>query len=133
MDLGRVPIFAMLKAQMGWLGERQTLLAENVASADTPGFRPRDLKPLDFGAVLRGGGGGRLDPVVTAPRHLVAAHGPAAVAVAESAEGEATLNGNSVSLESEMMKMAETQTDYELAANLYRKHLSLVRIALGSR
>lgn len=133
MDLGRIPIFAMLKAQMGWLGQRQTLLAENVANADTPGFRPRDLKPLDFGALVRGGQSGPLALVATVPGHLAAAPAPAAGAVREATGGEATLSGNSVSLEDEMMKMAETQTDYELATNLYRKHLNLVRIALGSR
>ena len=107
------------------------VLANNVANADTPGFRPRDLKPLDFGAVLRGGGSGRLAPVVTAPRHLVAAHRPAALAVAQGTEGEATLNGNSVSLESEMMKVSETANDYALTSNLYRRHVAMLKVALG--
>ncbi len=31
---------------MQWHQERQRLLAENVANADTPNFRPRDLAPL---------------------------------------------------------------------------------------
>src|SRR6476660_7375118 len=44
-----LPLFAMLRTRMQWHQERQRLLAENVANADTPTFRPRDLSPLQFG------------------------------------------------------------------------------------
>ena len=56
MPISDMPIFSMLRTRMQWHQERQRVLAENVANADTPKFRPRDLKPLDFG---RAGAGGR--------------------------------------------------------------------------
>ena len=38
----------MLRRRMQWHQERQRLLAENVANADTPNYRVRDLVPPDF-------------------------------------------------------------------------------------
>jgi flagellar basal-body rod protein FlgB len=43
-----LPLFSMLRTRMHWHQERQRLLAENVANADTPSYRPRDLAPLQF-------------------------------------------------------------------------------------
>src|SRR5437763_501466 len=48
MPISDVPIFSMLRTKMQWHQERQKLLAENVANADTPNFKPRDLAPLKF-------------------------------------------------------------------------------------
>jgi flagellar basal-body rod protein FlgB len=35
-----IPLFGMLKSRLGYLTERQKLVAQNVANADTPGYRP---------------------------------------------------------------------------------------------
>ena len=43
----------MLRTRMQWHPERQRLLAENVASADIPNYRARDLAPPDFDRALR--------------------------------------------------------------------------------
>jgi flagellar basal-body rod protein FlgB len=44
---------------------------------------------------------------------------------------EVTPNGNGVNLEDEMMKVAQNQADYQLAASLYSKGLGLMKIAIG--
>ena len=44
---------------------------------------------------------------------------------------ETTPNGNAVNLEDEMMKVAQNQSDYQLAASLYSKGLGLMKIAIG--
>ena len=46
MPISDLPILSMLRTKMQWHQERQRLLAENVANADTPSFRPRDLTPV---------------------------------------------------------------------------------------
>ena len=46
MTISDMPILASLRTRMQWHQERQRVLAENVANADTPNFRPRDLAPL---------------------------------------------------------------------------------------
>ena len=44
MELGDIPLFAMLKSRLGYLSDRQRVIAENVANANTPGYQARDLK-----------------------------------------------------------------------------------------
>jgi len=48
MDIGHIPLFAAFSKRMAWLTARQTVLAENVANANTPGYMAKDLKELDF-------------------------------------------------------------------------------------
>ena len=48
MAITDLPLFSMLRTRMQWHQERQRLLAENVANADTPNYRPRDLAPPNF-------------------------------------------------------------------------------------
>src|ERR1041384_8359546 len=69
MAISDLPIFSMLRTRMNWHQERQRLLAENVANADTPGYRARDLAPLDFGRQVEQASG-QLQLALTAPAHL---------------------------------------------------------------
>ena len=48
MPITDIPILSMLRERMEWHQERQRVLAENVANADTPNYRARDLAPPDF-------------------------------------------------------------------------------------
>ena len=42
------PIMSMMKKKMGWLSQRQSVLAQNVANADSPNYVGSDLKPFTF-------------------------------------------------------------------------------------
>ena len=55
MDLRKIPVFAAITQRMGWLNQRQQVLAQNIANSDTPGFRPKDLEEIKFGDLLRPG------------------------------------------------------------------------------
>jgi flagellar basal-body rod protein FlgB len=132
MDLKDMPLFGALTRNMAWLNRRQRVLAQNVANADTPGYRARDLEKLDFSAELGRLSGHGVRLAKTDPRHLgssAAAGGPAKI-VKISTE-DATPTGNTVNLPEEMMKMNETQVSYGLMTTLYNKNLGLLRIALG--
>lgn len=133
MDLSKLPLFSMISQRIGWLSERQKVLAENVANADTPNYKARDLKALDFEALARAAGsGGRLTPVATDERHFdTRASGSTRNALVKDAKAEATLSGNTVSIEEEMMKVAETAMDYQLVTNLYRKQIGLIKAVIG--
>ena len=125
-------IFAMLKSRLSYLSDRQQVIAQNVANSDTPGFTPRDLKPFTLPG--HGGAAGSLAPVtprVTSPMHLAA---PSATATAtakpvNAPDSETTLNGNSVVLEEEMMKMSEARMDYEAAVAFYQQSMQLLNTA----
>ena len=45
MGITDIPILSMLRTRLDWSQARQRVLAENVANADTPKFRGRDLAP----------------------------------------------------------------------------------------
>lgn len=132
MPISDVPIFTMLRTRMHWAQERQRVLAENVANADTPRFRPRDLAPLDFGRTAARPAG--LALARTNPAHLGGASGESGV-FATQREGHYEIRpaGNAVSLEDEMMKVAANQMDYQAATSLYSRSLALLKTALGKR
>lgn len=123
----------MLRNRMQWHQTRQKVLAENVANANTPGFRARDLRAPVFrpdGSLAASQSQGV--PVErTSPLHL------AGTASAETSEDrartrfDAVPSGNAVSLEDEMIKSADNQADYQLAASLYQKSLQMLRTAVG--
>src|SRR5687768_16436801 len=106
MNLAEIPLFAMLRGRLGHLGERQKVIAQNVANADTAGYTGHDLKPFSFQAKMQAQGA----PVMAATQagHIKppSASGGAGAQYREvKAPGsETTLNGNSVVLEEEMIK-----------------------------
>jgi len=136
MPVTDLPLFAMLKTRMYWLEERQKLLAENVANADTPSYRGRDLKQLDFNAALRSASStSAVTLAATAPGHLSGAAGSEATRFAtERGSGfEVTPRGNAVTLEEEMMKLAQNQMDHQAATALYARGLGMIKAALGRK
>ncbi len=48
MELDKIALFGLVKKRLAWLAQRQEVLAKNIANADTPGYKPRDLKAFDF-------------------------------------------------------------------------------------
>lgn len=132
MDLTKIPLFAALGKRMEWLNQRQKVLAENVANANTPNYRPSDLAPQSFRDLLKGSTGGRLAPVATSPSHLGGvARGGGAFSPTRDKVTEVSPTGNAVQIENQMMKVAETQADYTMTTNLYRKHLNMLKTAIG--
>ncbi|HZT86661.1 MAG TPA: flagellar basal body rod protein FlgB [Stellaceae bacterium] len=130
MDLANIPLFQAIKQRMAWFKERQTLLAQNVANADTPGYVPQDLKPLDFRKLL-GGQQRPLNMTITAPNQMsgtIPAHQYTPVS---EPSPERTLSGNAVDLEGEMMKVYQTAADHQLVTNIYRQQLNMLKSVLG--
>lgn len=131
MDLPDVPLLSMLRERMNWLHQRQDVLSENVANADTPGYVARDLKPLDFEQALgQATNGATL--VTTNARHIaITPSNESKFEDHETPDQESSPNGNSVALEAEMVKVSETQAQFQAAANLYAKAMSLMKTAIG--
>ena len=140
MAIGDLPIFEMMKQRMQWLTARQQGLAQNVANADTPGYTARDLKQLDFGAMVERSGPA-LRAVATQAGHIgspVTGRGqgmhPGQATggeVIKKPDFETSPTGNSVVLEDQMIKVAQNQMDYQTVTGLYSKSLGLIKIALG--
>jgi len=117
--------------KMRWQEQRQDVLAQNVANADTPNYRGQELKPIDFSDELNGVT--RVALAATNPMHLTASDsdGGGDAQTVQQTSFEVTPEGNGVSLEDEMMKVTANQMDYQAVTTLYTKSLSLIRTALG--
>lgn len=131
MSIADLPLLNQIKGRLTWLDERQRVIAQNVANADTPGYMARDLRqPTDFASALRNSGGVQMTR--TSASHMAPANPPARFAVQDSPDSETTLDGNAVVVEEQMIKIAETRMDFETMVGLYQKSLGLLRLASRS-
>ena len=134
MTLSDMPLLGILRDRMSWLNARQTLLSQNVANADAPGYAARDLKPVDFESALRREQNNSFSGLsTTSPMHIaISANGTSLATDTQETEQETSPTGNSVSLEEEMIKVADTQAQYQAATNLYSKMVGMMRTAIGT-
>ncbi|MFT8246727.1 flagellar basal body rod protein FlgB [Roseomonas sp. BN140053] len=124
----RLDPMALAEERLRWLDRRQGVLAGNIANADTPGYRPRDLSP--FAQVLAQ----RTAPALaqTAAGHLSPAGGSgAARARPDRRASEVAPDGNAVSIDEQALKVADNETAHQLATGLHRSFLNMFRTALG--
>ena len=56
MNLNEIPLFSMLKSRLGYISQRERLIAQNVANADTAGYTPQDLQPFTLPKAGESGG-----------------------------------------------------------------------------
>lgn len=127
-------LFKMARQKMSWLGQRQAVLAQNIANVNTPGFRSKELESLDFDRELKrlapvrlaATAGGHLGGTVTPPEHHVEK-------VRLRDVYEVNPDGNSVVMEEQLMKLSDNQMQYQLATNIYQKHVKMLRMALGNQ
>ena len=129
MGVDDIPLFSMLRGRLSWLNERQRVVAQNVANADTPGYEARDLaRPADFAQALDGVRGVGL--MRTAGMHISAPGATRAPLATEvSPDSETTPDGNSVVVEEQMLRMAESRMAYDAAIGFYQKSLNMLRLA----
>ncbi len=116
MDPASLDVFAVAEKRLAWIGQRQRVLAQNVANANTPGYAPRDIKPFkDFMADETSASEGLT--LVSTGSEL--SRDPARTGV--------SLNGNSVALDEQLEKTAETDNAHQLATSVYKKYLSMFK------
>jgi len=135
MNLPSIPLLDVLRARMSWLNERQGVLSQNVANADTPGYVSQDIKPLDFEKVLQDATSPvSLSPglATTDPRHIALPGTSAQSGLNSDDLEDSSTKGEVVSSEEEMIKVADTQAQYQAAANLYSKAVGMMRTAIGT-
>lgn len=131
MALTDIPVLDALKRRMDWLGQRQSLLTQNIANANTPGYKPRDLVPVGFRELLNDSQF-KVQPKVTQPNHIAVggSRGPGTPQV-ERKNYESAPSGNAVVVEDQMAKSAQTQLEYNTVSNVMRKQWNMLRTALG--
>lgn len=125
----RIEMMKMARGMMDHAGQRNAIVARNVANADTPGFKARDLqvfeetyrRSMDF------------DVFTTREKHFsTPAFSPAESQAMPGGE-HLSPNGNSVSIEEEMIKIAELKHQHDKSLSIYKSAIDLMRISIGHR
>lgn len=133
MALQSSTLFGMLHERIDWLSQRQRVLAQNVANADTAGYLAKDLKPLDFRQTLRNQSN-RLALHRTDNAHNFAKEGGDSYREMKNRTPyEVSLSGNTVVLEQQMAKVAANQADYQLASRIFTKYKAMHSAALSGK
>ena len=118
-----IGLFDLADARLAWIDRRQQVLAQNIANADTPGYKPRDV--ASFGDLLQS----RLIPTRTDPADLAGPRdGLAALDKSETAD--VAVDGNAVSVTDQLAKVADTSGTQELVENIYKKYIGFFMTAL---
>ena len=124
MQTSPTDLFTLAEHKLGWLEDRQRILARNIANSDTPNYQPQDEQP--FASVLLTM---NLAPVQASPMQI-ALETPQLGVIAEQTDGRAP-DGNQVSVEQEMTKVADTDNQQRFVTNIYSKYMSMFAMALG--
>jgi flagellar basal-body rod protein FlgB len=120
---------------MSYLAKRQSVLAQNMAHIDTPNYKARDIKKIDFGAMVEKESSG-IKLATTSPMHL---GGTNAISKRDFRAGvtrdtfETSPTNNSVTLEDQMAKISENSANYEMSSSILKKLTAMYRSALGQR
>ncbi len=127
MDTDQISLFSLAEKRLSYLDQRQILLAKDIANAATPSWRDQDLKP--FEATLSALNAAA-EPVQTDPMHFGGTlGGPLRDRWLRPAEKAP--DGNAVSLQGDMVKMADTDEAHEFVTNLYKTYVGMFNTALG--
>lgn len=139
MRPGDAPVLTLLRESLGFHSQRQSVLADNIANADTPNFVPRDIEEAQFHRALqnelRGSASTATSVAMAAnrPGHITPAGGDGTSSrsyrAVSAPDSETTVNGNAVSLEEQMVRAQDNRIRYETALGLYEKSLGLIRMA----
>lgn len=118
-------LLGLAERRLTWLEKRQSVLAGNVANADTPGYVAKDVSP--FQGVLQNQMAVTL--AQTEPGHFSGKNGTAHAA---ATGGNISISGNEVKLEDQLEKVADTNDQQRLATTLYSRYTSMISTVLGS-
>lgn len=114
-----LPLLTVASAMANHATTRHAVIARNVAHVDTPGYKARDLMPFDAYAALRRAGETGFAGAGPLPRPR------------EIESLSAAPDGNTVSVEDQLMRAAEATLQHKTALGIYRKSLDLLRLGLG--
>ena len=113
-----------MRAQAG----RMRIISENIANAETPRYRARDLAPPNFASTLQRVS---ISMARTDPGHIEAVGGSSQFEDDRNLRYETRPRGTAVSHEEEMLKLAGNQAGYDAVTSIYTHSLSLIKTAIG--
>lgn len=135
MDFSKLTLFSTMKSKLEYHSARQSVLARNIANADTPDYQAQDVATPDFKRMAEHMGtpsAQKLPIMTTNAKHISASQPKGGFKiVARENTYELSPTGNNVVIEEEAMKVAENQAEYQKVLSLYRKSIDLFKTAIG--
>ena len=136
MDFSTISLFNIMKTKLEYLSQRQGVIAENIANADTPGYKAKDVSAPDFKKLVKENGSpvSKLRLAATNSNHIFhnTNSSGAFKTFKRDKTNELNPNGNNVAIEEEISKAAFNQAEYQKALNLYSKSISMFKTAIGN-
>jgi len=127
MDPTRTALFNLAEKRLNWASQRQNVLASNIANVNTPGYQGRDIVAFDkvlSGAVATA-------PVQTQPGHLAGTLPSGPASTTSDKPATRSLDRNSVTLDEQLVKVADTETTQNLVTNIWKTYMGMFSVALG--
>lgn len=123
----KLNLIELAKNRMDWVSKRQSVLADNIANANTPKFLPSDVSPFkgELNKLLP------VQPTVTQANHISTQVVDPRVTIKTKKVFESSPDGNAVVLDEQMAKLSESKSAYDLAASLFQKQFKFIKSALG--
>ncbi|MBE1285512.1 MAG: FlgB family protein [Rhodobacteraceae bacterium] len=123
-------VFKMAHAMATHAGKRQALIAQNVANADTPGYKARDLVPFQA-YTKKSNEGGLHEMRASRPGHLNGRQGSSHSWAETVVEDAVDLSSNDVSIETQMVNAVNAKRQHDRALAIYKSSLNVLRASLG--
>jgi flagellar basal-body rod protein FlgB len=122
-------VFQTASAMAGHAAQRQALISQNVANADTPGYVGKQMPPF---AMLYTAPDAASSQRASREGHLHGSIGAAQMGSTDMRGGD-NPNGNTISLENELLKAAEAKSHHDRALAIYKSALDVLRTAGRTR
>ncbi len=149
MTIENISLLKALDTKMDYLNQRQRVIAQNVANADTPGYKPRDLEKPDFSNLMKmlsaEKGTATVRPVTVTARttgsNQIKLTGQRTAndssgdfkEIIQKDTYEVAPGGNAVIIEEQLINANRTMMDYNLMSNILQKQIGLLRTAVRSQ
>ncbi len=132
MTIQDIGLMQALGAKINYLGQRQNVISQNVANADTPGYQAQKIEEANFSSFLKSSGSVQNVSLSTTDEGHLGAQGKSIDAKLRDSRDpyEVTPSGNAVVLEEQLIDSSRNAMDYTLMLNILQKQVGLFRIAL---
>ena len=121
----QIGLFDLAEKRLAWVDQRQTVLAQNIANANTPGYVAKDVTP--FAQALA-----EVAPDLARTNVMHLAGSPSKLRSGQNPRPhERAVDGNAVSMDEQLTKVADTEGTQALVENLYKKYMGLFRTSIG--
>ncbi len=127
MDPTKIGLFDLAEKRLVWTAQRQSVLAGNIANANTPSYQARDVE--SFAAVLAGQSS--VAPVRTQQGHMEGTLPSGLASLTRDQPTSRALDGNTVTLDQQLTKVADTETTQALVTTVWKKYMGMFNTALG--